>query len=143
MVLCAGPLLTLAGALRRARLQGAFEYGRIAAALGRGFEERWVESATAVDAEALGAPDFSATTDLFSVAANVRKMRIVPLDIAGVLSLVAATLLPFIRDNKIKALAVTSPHRGIRPDHNPAAAIINPVAIPRSPASAGSESLLS
>ncbi|HEY9450415.1 MAG TPA: hypothetical protein VIQ60_11755 [Gemmatimonadaceae bacterium] len=96
LVLCAGPLLTLAGALRRARLRGAFEYGRIAAALGRGFEERWVESATAVDAEALGAPDFSATTDLFSVAANVRKMRIVPLDIAGVLSLVAAALLPFI-----------------------------------------------
>ena len=67
----------------------------IAGALGRRFEERWLERAKAIDAEALGAPDFSATTDLFSVAKNVREMRMVPLDLTGVVSLVAATLVPF------------------------------------------------
>jgi hypothetical protein len=96
LVLFAGPLLTLARPLRRARLRGALEYGALAGALGRRFEERWLARAAGVDAEALGAPDFSATTDLFSVAANVRGMRVVPLDIRSVLPLVVATLVPFI-----------------------------------------------
>ena len=95
LALCAGPLLTLAAPLRRARIRGTLEYGKLAGALGRRFEERWLERTTAVDAEALSAPDFSATTDLYSVAENVRQMRMVPLDLAGVVSIAAATLLPF------------------------------------------------
>jgi hypothetical protein len=95
LVLFAGPLLTLERPIRRARLRGALQYGALAGALGRRFEERWLGRATGVDAEALGAPDFSATTDLFSVAANVRGMRAVPLDIRSVAPLVVATLVPF------------------------------------------------
>ena len=41
-----------------------------------------------------GAPDFSATTDLYSIAANVRNMRLVPFDLRGLIPLLASALPP-------------------------------------------------
>lgn len=96
LLLFAGPLLTLYRPLRLAKVRAAFGYGELASALGRRFEERWLERGPVLDAEALAAPDFSATTDLYSVAANVREMRLVPLDLASLLPLVGATLAPFV-----------------------------------------------
>ncbi|HEX6533585.1 MAG TPA: hypothetical protein VF041_03255 [Gemmatimonadaceae bacterium] len=96
VALFAGPLLVLAGPLVRARLRGALEYGALAGSLGRRFEERWLDRRAVLDPEALAAPDFSATTDLYSVTGNVREMRVLPVDARSVLPLVAATLAPFL-----------------------------------------------
>jgi hypothetical protein len=90
------PLFVFVRPLRRARLRGTFEYGALASALGRQFEEQWIRRSKPVDAEALGAPDFSATTDLYAIAANVRQMLIVPMGIRPLLMLVVATLVPFV-----------------------------------------------
>jgi hypothetical protein len=96
MVLFIGPLLLLGPALLRARTRGIFQYGSLAEALGQQFESRWLGSGSSVTAEALSAPDFSATTDLYSIAANAHGMGLIPLKIVQVVSLVIAVLLPFV-----------------------------------------------
>jgi hypothetical protein len=96
LLLCAGPLFTLARPLLRARLRGALEYGTLSTAVGQRFEEQWLARGSAVDVEALGAPDFSATTDLSSITANVRQMRMIPFGLWSLVPLVVATLLPFV-----------------------------------------------
>jgi len=83
--------------LLRLQARGIVEYGRLASRLGRQFEERWVDADhRTVDAEALGAPDFSATVDLFDIVANAQNINPMVLGIRHVAALVAATLLPYV-----------------------------------------------
>jgi hypothetical protein len=96
LVIFAGPLLAFAGPLYRARMRGVLEYGALAGALGRNFEARWLRRARPLDAEALAAPDFSATTDLYSIVSNVHAMVLVPAGVRDLAPLVVATLLPFV-----------------------------------------------
>jgi hypothetical protein len=96
MVLFIGPLFLLGSALLRARTRGIFQYGTLAEAVGQQFESRWLSSPGGVNAEALSAPDFSATTDLYSITANAFNMGLVPLKLAQVVPLVVAVLLPFV-----------------------------------------------
>jgi hypothetical protein len=96
MVLFIGPLFLLGPALFRARIRGIFQYGALAEAVGQQFESRWLSSPSAVSAEALAAPDFSATTDLYSITANAHGMGLVPLKLVQVVPLVIAVLLPFV-----------------------------------------------
>ena len=90
------PLFCFSGPLRRARLRGLVDYGPLAGALGRRFEARWFAPDQAVEDDALAAPDFSATTDLYSIVANVHRMSLVPVGLKDLAPLVVATLLPFI-----------------------------------------------
>jgi hypothetical protein len=96
VILFAGPLLLLMPRLIRAGQDGAFTYDEVAKSLGKRFEARWLSPRGPWDEEALSAPDFSATTDLYSIVANVREMRFVPIDLRSILLLVAATLVPFL-----------------------------------------------
>jgi hypothetical protein len=96
LVLFAGPLLAFVSPLHRARMAGTLEYGALATALGCRFEERWLPPGAAVDADALAAPDFSATTDLYSIAGNVRQMAVIPAGLTDLATLVVAAILPFI-----------------------------------------------
>jgi hypothetical protein len=96
LVLFIGPLFLLAPALLRARARGIFQYGALAEAIGQQFENRWLNPQNIVGAEALGAPDFSATTDLYSITANAHGMGLVPLTVIQVVPLVIAILLPFV-----------------------------------------------
>jgi hypothetical protein len=96
MVLFIGPLFLLGPALLRARTKGIFQYGSLAEAVGQQFENRWLRSGSGVTAEALSAPDFSATTDLYSIAANAHGMGLIPLRMVQVVPLVIAVLLPFV-----------------------------------------------
>lgn len=95
LVLFAGPLFAFAGPLHRARVRGSLEYGALSTALGRRFEERWLAPGVPVDADALDANDFSATTDLYSIAGNVRQMGIIPAGVRDLVMLVIAAILPF------------------------------------------------
>ena len=96
LILFAAPLLPFGRALRSARRQGMYTYGELAAALGRRFERRWLVRSESVDDEALSVPDFSATTDLYGIAANVRDMRGVIIDVRSLVPLVLTSLLPFL-----------------------------------------------
>jgi hypothetical protein len=95
LVLFIGPQLTLWAPVLRLHWQGTLEYGRLASQLGREFDAKWLTTRR-VDKESLSVPDFSATTDLYSIAANVRDINVFFLDTRSVLALVVATLLPFV-----------------------------------------------
>jgi hypothetical protein len=96
LLLFVAPMLVFTAPMIRARVRGAFSYGELAEALGRRFEQRWLRRGPELDDDALSAPDFSATTDLYSIAANVRNMRMVPFDLRALIPLVIAALLPFV-----------------------------------------------
>jgi hypothetical protein len=96
LVLFAGPLTVFIARLRQARRQGIFEYGALANRLGREFESKWLHSTEQVKQEMLAAPDFSATTDFYSVAANAYEMRDVPFKMKELVAPVLPALVPFV-----------------------------------------------
>lgn len=96
VVLFSAPMLVFTRTLLAAWRRGADEYDALADRLGRQFEARWCGRGDSIDADALGRPDFSATTDLYSVVANVYQMRLFLFDLQGILLLAGATAAPFI-----------------------------------------------
>lgn len=96
LVLSAGPLTVFITKLRETKRRGTFEYGALAGALGQQFEQKWIERVKTLDESVLSEPDFSATTDLNQVVANVYEMRDVPFDLKSLAEIVGATLLPFV-----------------------------------------------
>jgi hypothetical protein len=71
-------------------------YGRLASQVGRALQQRWVAAGRDLGTEALGAPDFSATKDLYEVVANVMMINPYVLDSRALLTLAGATLLPYV-----------------------------------------------
>ena len=96
LVLFVGPLLVFVLKLHGQKVEGVFSYGGLADDVGRQFEEKWLANYGKFKAGALEAQDFSATTDLYQVVANVHDMKVLPFEIRAVVSLIVATLLPFI-----------------------------------------------
>ena len=64
--------------------------------MGEAFESKWLGRGGSVDQAALEKPDFSATTDLYSVAANVYAIRLLPLDLKDLVVITGALLVPFV-----------------------------------------------
>jgi len=89
------PPLIFGRTLLMAWRRGVFAYGALASRLGTQFEDKWLAEQSQVDQESLEKPDFSSTTDLYSVTANVYAMRPVLFDPRAAISLAVATLLPF------------------------------------------------
>ena len=96
IVLFVGPLCVFVYKLQRQKIAGIFSYGALAENVGRQFEQKWLVNYDKHADEALGASDFSATTDLYQVVANVHDMKVLPFDLFGIVSLAVATLIPFI-----------------------------------------------
>jgi len=96
LVLFAGPLLLFARRLLHEQHRGILEYGGLTARLGEQFERKWLMMRQALNKGALEVPDFSATTDLNSITANVYAMYTVPLDLKRLILLAGAALLPFL-----------------------------------------------
>jgi len=96
LLLFATPPLVFTRALLVAWRMGVYRYGDLAARAGEVFEARWFAEGKKVDADLLERPDFSATTDLYAIVANVYAMRTAIYDIPGLLSIVIATVLPFV-----------------------------------------------
>ena len=94
IMLFVGPLLVFVGNLRRSKINGIFQYGQLAGRVGQEFERKWL--ARKVDGEALEAPDFSATTDLYQVVGNVYAMGAFPFGLRGLIGLAVSALLPFV-----------------------------------------------
>jgi hypothetical protein len=90
------PLLVFSLPLLHAWQRGTIEYGALAGRIGAAFEGKWLERGGSVNRTALEKPDFSATTDLYSIASNVYAIRFVPVDLKDLIVLVAALLVPFV-----------------------------------------------
>lgn len=101
LALVGGPLLLFAPKQLASWQRGIFEYGALAAGVGREFEYKWLHRPDrhrpdSPDSEALGCPDFSATTDLYAVVSNVYTMRLTLFEMKSLLLIAIATMLPFI-----------------------------------------------
>jgi hypothetical protein len=96
IILFVGPLLALRGPLKRLYARGIFNYGELAADMGKKFEARWLRPGGDIPPEALEAPDFSAMTDAYQIVANVDAIRLVPVEPKSVGLLVLATVVPFV-----------------------------------------------
>ncbi len=96
LLLAAGPLLAFVRPLRQAKDDAELTYGALATAIGTKLEARWLPRAHDLETNALEVPDFSATTDLFSVVAGVRDMRPMPIELKDFVPLLAGTILPFL-----------------------------------------------
>ncbi|MDX8492102.1 hypothetical protein RFN29_10965 [Mesorhizobium sp. VK22B] len=90
------PLSFFTPILMKALQRGSFEYGALANRAGTVFEEKWVGPNRLIDSSVLEQPDFSATTDLYAIVANVYSLRLVPIDLKSAAALGTALLLPFI-----------------------------------------------
>ena len=95
-LICVVPLCTFYKPLLRARWRGTFQYGKFAIEIGHQFEAKWLDSQHTVQETDLQVPDFSATTDIYSVVANVRQMKPVPFGVQSVARLIVFTLAPAI-----------------------------------------------
>jgi hypothetical protein len=96
LIFSAGPLVIFMKKLRQTKKRGVFWYGALAGRIGTQFEETWLAPGAQVEKSALSAPDFSPTTDLYSIVANVHEMRDVPFGIKDLIGPVAAGLAPFL-----------------------------------------------
>jgi hypothetical protein len=94
LILAAAPLTVFVGPLRAAKKRGMFLYGQLAGNVGSQFEKKWLEQ-PGIDRSALEVPDFSATTDLFGIVANVYDMKELPIGWRNLTNLVAAAVVPF------------------------------------------------
>jgi hypothetical protein len=109
VLLFTAPLLFLSPRLIRERARGVFQYGALATAVGQRFERRWLrEVGSIADDRAMASPDFSATTDLYSIASNVNQMQFVPVSLIQLGRLIVAAALPFL-----PVLATTMPLKDI------------------------------
>jgi hypothetical protein len=96
LIISAGPPAVFVRTLRKAKTNGIFHYGKLAGNVGREFERKWVERTGVVDAGALEVEDFSATTDLYQIVANVYEMKDVPFGWRNLINLIIMVLLPFV-----------------------------------------------
>jgi hypothetical protein len=96
MALFVAPVFVFTPTLVRAWRRGTFEYDAFATRVGHTVEQKWLRARGDLPAEALEVPDFSATSDLYSVVSHVRSMRVVPLGLKE-LSMFAVTIVaPFV-----------------------------------------------
>jgi hypothetical protein len=97
LVLFAGPLTIFIKKLRETERRGFLEYGALARAVGREFEAKWLAQNSIVNEKSLEVPDFSATTDLYAVTANVYALRSLPFTLRDLIGPIGVSaLLPFI-----------------------------------------------
>jgi hypothetical protein len=96
LVLFVGPLLIFVFKLHAKKVEGIYSYGALANDVGRQFEEKWLTNSQESRSGALEAPDFSATTDLYQIVANVHDMKLFPFELRAVVSLIVAAVLPFV-----------------------------------------------
>jgi len=92
---CVGPLAAFAPVLRRLRWEAMFEYGMLARNIGGLLGNKWLPRREN-QPDVLEVPDFSTTTDLYSVVANIYNIDYVPVSFKTVRDLLIFIALPFV-----------------------------------------------
>jgi hypothetical protein len=64
--------------------------------VGEQFEKKWLDRADSLGEDVLEVPDFSTTTDLYSVVSNINNIRAIPVGRVDVYALVVVALVPAI-----------------------------------------------
>jgi hypothetical protein len=90
-----GPLVAFAPLLRRLRWEAIFEYGMLARNIGGLLGNKWLPRREN-QPDDLEVPDFSTTTDLYSVVANIYNIEYVPVSFKTVRNLLIFIALPFV-----------------------------------------------
>jgi hypothetical protein len=94
LLLFVSPALVFTPVLLEVWREGVCRYGALARDVGENFERKWLRHPPA--GNALEANDFSATTDLYSIAANVYAISFVPVGWNMLLAVAIGAALPFI-----------------------------------------------
>ena len=70
--------------------------GALARGVGEQFEKKWLHRADSLTEDVLSVPDFSATTDLYSVVDNINRIRVIPVGAVDLYALIGVALIPAI-----------------------------------------------
>jgi hypothetical protein len=95
LLIFVAPLMVFIRTLREEKRRAFLTYGGVARGLGSEFEQKWLRPGP-VDRTTLTVPDFSTTTDLYSVVANASGMGSLPFDLKDLLDPVSGAALPFL-----------------------------------------------
>ena len=96
LLICAAPYFLFTSTLMRMRRHGIERYGALARAVGEQFEKKWLHRANSVDEDVLSVPDFSTTADLYGVVDNINNIRVIPVGLVDLYSLIVVALIPAI-----------------------------------------------
>ena len=96
IVLCATPLLIFVSRLIRVRHYGILQYGALAMHMSERFQPRWLRPEPRLNQGTLDMSEFTGPNALYTIAANARAVRILPLELRSVWLLSLATFLPFL-----------------------------------------------
>jgi hypothetical protein len=96
LILCVSPYFLFTSTLVQVRRRGLLRYGAFARAVGERFEKKWLHQADSLEEGVLSVPDFSTTTDLYGVVANIDDIRVIPVGAVDLYALVGVALIPGI-----------------------------------------------
>jgi len=96
VLLFVAPLTIFMPLLRRAQIRAIFEYGALAKNIGGDLERKWIPRRHHTDPDDLTVPDFSATTDLYSIVGNVYSVGYLPLSLKTLQEILILVALPFV-----------------------------------------------
>jgi hypothetical protein len=96
LIVCVSPYFLFTSTLVQIRRRGMLRYGAFARAVGEQFEKKWLHRADSLDEDVLSVSDFSTTTDLYGVVANINNIRVVPVGAVDLYALVGVALIPGI-----------------------------------------------
>jgi hypothetical protein len=91
-----GPLLVFAPQLAAAKRAGLREYGTLAHAYVREFDQKWMRGGAPADEPFIGTADIQSLADLGNSFEAVKEMRLAPFTLQTVLQLAIATLVPVV-----------------------------------------------
>jgi hypothetical protein len=96
VLLFTGPLFVFFPKLLEAKRAGILKYGGLARAFGHEFEDDWFNRTGKFGKDDVRDPNFSSTTDLYSIVANAFGMKMLPLSLSNLIVLAVAAMLPFV-----------------------------------------------
>jgi hypothetical protein len=96
LLIAVAPYFVFTPTLMQMRRRGMLKYGGLAHAVGERFEQRWLNREVDVNDDALMAPDFTATHNLYGVVSNIDEIRVVPVALINVYMYIIAALIPCI-----------------------------------------------
>ncbi len=96
IVVILGPLMVFTPKLAALKRKGLLEYGALATAYVRSFDQKWLRGDNEQNEPLLGTGDIQSLADLFTSVENIGNMKTFPFNMGIVKSLVVAAALPFL-----------------------------------------------
>jgi hypothetical protein len=94
VVIFAGPMVVFVPKLLLLKQRGLMEYGTFGSQYTQAFHRKWIEETEPINEPLLGTGDIQSLADLGNSFENIRKMRIVPIELSDFLAMVLPGLIP-------------------------------------------------